>query len=63
MPGDVPQVGTKVGARVDQTLHDDLATCLGTGMTVSDAIKLGVCALAMRITTMGRLSHKEDADV
>lgn len=63
MAGDVPLVGTKAGSRVDQGLHDDLATCLGAGMTVSDAIKMGVCALAMRIKKQQRLSHKEESDV
>lgn len=62
MANAVPQLGAKVGARVDQGLHDDLAICLGAGMTVSDAIKYGVCALAMRIKTMDSLSHKEETD-
>lgn len=66
MTSDVPQLGEKVGARVDQTLSDDLAVCLGAGMTVSDAIKYGVAALAMRIRASGvqraALSHKESDD-
>jgi hypothetical protein len=51
MGTDVPAVGKTISCRVDADLYDDLSVVLQRGLNVSDAIKYGIAALAMRLRT------------
>lgn len=42
----VPQAGKSLSVRVDDTLSDDLAVVMRTGMTASDAVRYAVAFLA-----------------
>ncbi|WP_369778053.1 hypothetical protein [Streptomyces sp. R33] len=41
-----PQAGKSLSVRVDETLSDDLATIMRTGMTASDAVRYAVAFMA-----------------
>ncbi|MFD6972177.1 hypothetical protein [Streptomyces sp. NPDC059949] len=41
-----PKAGKSLSVRVDETLSDDLATIMRTGMTASDAVRFAVAFLA-----------------
>ncbi|MFD5057416.1 hypothetical protein [Streptomyces sp. NPDC058394] len=45
-PNTPPAVGKTVHVRVDDGLHDSLATIMRTGVTVSDAVRLAAAFVA-----------------